>query len=280
MSLWQNFYCWMIFYFTAMNFNTYKLGSTAHTTLILFMGLFSLATPLCELSQAQAAVVMTGTRVIFPAQQLEKTIQLNNKDDSPSLVQIWIDAGDENSKAENSDAPFLLNPQVFKMQAQQGQIVRILFNGDPGTLPSDRESIFYLNFSEIPAIKDSDANKNKLLVVFKNRLKLFYRPQGLSGSINDMPKQLSYEIKSQTKAGLEIQINNDSAYHANIAQVSLSVNGKEIATDYSRLIAPKSNIVWTIAPFTTALHENSSISIALINDYGSTLIQPLPLRHH
>lgn len=261
---------------------------------------------------------MTGTRVIFPAQQQEKTIQLNNKDDAPSLVQIWIDAGDENSKPETAISPFLLNPQIFKMQPQQGQMVRILLNdqydqsekhgqqGQAGqsALPNDQESLFYLNFSEIPAIQDSDANKNKLLLVFKNRLKLFYRPKGLTSSVNDMPKQLSYEIKSQSKTGLEIQINNDSAYHANIAQIALSLNGKELATEFNRLITPKSNIVWRVtqplpllninpsSSMTKASHsshnntntssnlENISISISLVNDYGSTQTHPLPRRHH
>lgn len=272
-----------------MNFNTYKLGCIASTAQICLLS-FAVCSSIYSLSAAHAGVVMTGTRVIFPAQQLEKTIQLNNKDDSPSLVQIWIDSGDENSKPETATSPFLINPQVFKMQPQQGQMVRILFNPEDRVLPQDRESLFYLNFSEIPAVKDSDLNKNKLLVVFKNRLKLFYRPQGLTDSINDMPKQLSYEVKSQNKNGVEIQIYNDSAYHANIAQITLSLNGKEIATDHNRLIAPKSSSLWNINPsavsaglMNSLFNENSNPSrmdITLINDYGSMLNHPLPRRHH
>lgn len=255
-----------------MNFNINKLSN-------LLLSLISVLTLSQTTLPAQAAIVMTGTRVIFPAAQREKTIQLNNKDDAPNLVQIWIDSGDENSKPETAVSPFLINPQIFKIQAQQGQMVRILLNGDDQALPQDRESLFYLNFSEIPAVKDSDLNKNKLLLIFKNRLKLFYRPKALTSPITDQPKQLSYDIKSHTKTALEIQLYNDSPYYANLAQMVFNANGQDISTDYNKLIAPNSSIVWSIAQQIKSL-DHSNLSISLINDYGATRTQQLPLRRH
>ena len=62
-----------------------------------------------------ASVVMTGTRVIFPANQNEKTVQLKNKDNNPNIVQVWLDKGNESSTPETADAPIIANPQIFKM---------------------------------------------------------------------------------------------------------------------------------------------------------------------
>jgi P pilus assembly chaperone PapD len=51
-----------------------------------------------------------------------------------------------------------------------------------GSLPEDRESVFWLNVKSIPATDDSVPHNNVLQVVVKSRLKLFYRPAGLEGS--------------------------------------------------------------------------------------------------
>jgi len=42
--------------------------------------------------------MLSGTRVVYPAQQREVSIKLTNDDAQfPRLVQAWIDTGDENS---------------------------------------------------------------------------------------------------------------------------------------------------------------------------------------
>lgn len=227
--------------------------------------LFSLLT-----SYSQAGVVMTGTRVIFPAKQMEKTIQLENKDNFPNLVQVWLDSGDESATAETANAPFMVSPQFFKIEAQQGQMLRLIFSGDQSALPSDRESLFYLNFSEMPAIKSSDIEKNKLLVVFRNRVKVLYRPEALKTSAANISEQLNYTIKKQTDHTISIQLNNHSAYYANLSKLSLQLNGKEIQKEDNITIAPQSVFEWKITP---TIKENAELQlqIVLINDYGATI---------
>ncbi|MCF8994942.1 fimbria/pilus periplasmic chaperone, partial [Pseudomonas carnis] len=87
-------------------------------------------------SQVSASVVITGTRLIYPAQEAEITVTLDNNGALPVLVQTWVDSGDPNSSPTHSTAPFLLTPPVFRMDPNQGQSVRLMFTG--ASLPEDK----------------------------------------------------------------------------------------------------------------------------------------------
>jgi len=60
---------------------------------------------LCS-SQSFASVVINGTRIIYPAQEREVTIKLDNNGDSPSLVQAWLDDGDAKQTPEKAQPHF------------------------------------------------------------------------------------------------------------------------------------------------------------------------------
>lgn len=64
-----------------------------------------------------ANVVLSGTRVIFPADAKDQSLQFQNKSNTPFLVQIWLDAGNPDSTPENQDAPFVVKPQVFRLNS-------------------------------------------------------------------------------------------------------------------------------------------------------------------
>lgn len=63
--------------------------------------------------QVSASVVITGTRLIYQAQEAEITVTLDNNGVLPVLVQTWVDSGDPNSSPTHSTAPFLLTPPYF-----------------------------------------------------------------------------------------------------------------------------------------------------------------------
>ncbi|MGO4314064.1 molecular chaperone, partial [Pseudomonas sp. KB_15] len=62
---------------------------------------------------AQAAIVITGTRVIYPEKSRQVSVRLNNVEDTPVLVQAWIDDGDTSVPVEKLDVPFIITPPVF-----------------------------------------------------------------------------------------------------------------------------------------------------------------------
>ena len=136
----------------------------------------------------QASVVMTGTRIIYPEGTREKVIQLSNKDEHPNLVQLWMDDGDNQSSPSKSDVPFTLTPQIFRMEAQSGQVVRLSYI--ERHLPKDRESVFYLNFLQIPALKADKQTENKLVLIVNNRIKVFYRPAALKENVDTLGEKV------------------------------------------------------------------------------------------
>ena len=86
-------------------------------------------------SQADASVVIAGTRVIFPGQDKEVTVQLNNAGQLPALVQAWLDEGDAAASPEAINVPFTLTPAMFRLDPGNGQALRLLHTGAalPGT---------------------------------------------------------------------------------------------------------------------------------------------------
>lgn len=127
---------------------------------------------------ALASVTIIGTRVIYPASEKEVTVRLDNRSERPALVQAWIDNGDPNQPLNKIDVPFVLLPPVFRMESNKGQTLRIVYTGS--NLPTDKESIFWLNVLDIPPRDKSLTNKNQLQMAIRSRIKLFYRPATLN----------------------------------------------------------------------------------------------------
>ncbi|MCV5901851.1 fimbria/pilus periplasmic chaperone, partial [Escherichia coli] len=55
----------------------------------------------------QGSVVIMGTRVVYPATQKSISIRLNNDNESPALVQSWLDDGDAAAPPESVHVPFI-----------------------------------------------------------------------------------------------------------------------------------------------------------------------------
>jgi len=89
-------------------------------------------------------IIVGRTRVIYDADKREATLSVkNNADNNPFLIQSWVDAGGEKTRG-----PFIITPPLFRLNAQQESNLRISYNGS--VLPTDRESVFYINVKAIP----------------------------------------------------------------------------------------------------------------------------------
>ncbi|SQI40047.1 Chaperone protein focC precursor [Leminorella richardii] len=62
---------------------------------------------------AMAGIVITGTRVIYPAGEREVTVKIDNRGDKPVLAQSWVDDGDANATPETAKAPFTITPPLI-----------------------------------------------------------------------------------------------------------------------------------------------------------------------
>ncbi|AHG20261.2 pilus assembly protein PapD [Chania multitudinisentens RB-25] len=199
-----------------------------------------------------ASVVISGTRVIYPSDAKEVSVKISNGGPSPVLLQSWIDNGDTNAKPSAIKVPFVLTPPMNRVEAGKGQTLRISFAG--GSLPMDKESVFWLNVLEVPAKTQTKTEENRLQMAFRSRIKLFYRPAGLEGNANEAIKAITWSSQ-----GNQVQATNPTPYYVSL--INLSVNGKKLN---QMMVAPHSTM-----PLNLVGNAGSKISGSFINDYGA-----------
>lgn len=130
-------------------------------------------------------IVVGGTRVIYEGNKKEAALSIkNNSAASPFLLQSWVDNGDGKTRG-----PFMVTPPLFRIEPEEDHELRI---AKTGSLPEDRESLFYLNIRAIPPSSPEAVNTLKLVV--KTRIKLFYRPQALVVDAQTAYQQLKFHL--------------------------------------------------------------------------------------
>lgn len=197
----------------------------------------------------QAGIVIGGTRVIYDGEKKEASASIRNPEKSRVyLVQSWVDNGEE----QGGKAPFIVTPPLFRINPGEENMLRIVRTG--GSLPQDRESVFWLNVKSIPGTDDSRPRTNVLQVVVKSRLKLFYRPAGLEGR-----PETAYHLLSVARSGNRLTVSNPSPYYVTL--FSLKVDGQEIKS--ADMVPPKGSVSFPL-PSASA----SGVSWQAISDYG------------
>jgi P pilus assembly chaperone PapD len=215
---------------------------------------------------ANASVLIAGTRVVFPAQENEVTVRLTNENAYPALVEAWIDDGDPNSTPDKVNVPFLITPPLFRMEVHKDQDLRII--GTPAHLPSDRESLFWLNVLEIPPKPSGPQfeGKNTLQFAIRSRLKFFYRPANLPGDPTKAPEQVTWKAVADGQ-GYALEVHNPTAYHVTIVKLSLDVDGKSYSAD-TGMVDPLGTLRLKIPGLTTQPAAGTALAYSVINDYG------------
>lgn len=207
-----------------------------------------LAGALCSLGlisavQAQAAVTMMGTRVVFDGDTNEVTVRLQNVGEMPSLVQAWIDDGDANAAPSSLKVPFIVRPPVFRINGGKSQVIRIAKAGED--LPGDRESLFGFNVLDMPASAPTQNNDEgaTLQLVVRTRVKLFYRPKGLTrAAAAKAPTQLQWQVVDEAGARA-LRVSNPTPYHVILKKVVSA----GVAADET-VISPLSSHSYRLAP--------------------------------
>lgn len=219
---------------------------------------------------ANASVVIGGTRVIFPAKDGEVTVRLTNQNTTPALIEAWIDGGDAKATPDKVHTPFLITPPLFRMEPHRDQSLRILFTHSEQPLPTDRESVFWLNVLEIPPKPSGPQfqGKNYLQLAIRSRLKLFYRPDGLAGDPIKAASELSFKTTSNGSGA--VVVHNPTPYYVTISQITVNVGGTSHKVDPG-MVAPFSDLRMAVADLKQAPDVGSAIEYSSINDYGSNV---------
>lgn len=198
-------------------------------------------------SNAYAGVIIGGTRVIFDGGKKEASISINNADSEPYLIQSWVDMPEGNA----NKAPFIVTPPLYRLDGGQQNIERILLSG---SLPQDKENLFWLNIKAIPS---ASKQENSLQIAVKTRIKLIYRPSGLKGTT---PEEQANKL-TWSRSGNKLKVTNPTQYVINFNEIS--VGDKKL--DEVSWVAPGATAVFSLPAGANGNH----ISFKVINDYGS-----------
>ncbi|ECD4468646.1 molecular chaperone [Salmonella enterica subsp. enterica serovar Kisangani] len=198
-----------------------------------------------------------STRVIYDGSQKEATISvINSAENAPFLAQSWVTEYAPGKKRP-ALAPFLVTPPLYR-QDQGKNMLRIIRTG--GQVPSDRESVFWLNVKAIPAAHESLKGKNTLQFAYVLRVKLFYRPRGLVGEPSRATDNLSFSRQGET-----LTVRNSGLYY--ITFNTLSVGGKTVKGVSSLMVPPKGEQRYVLP----AGAVGNQVSFRALNDFGGVL---------
>lgn len=222
-----------------------------------------------------ASVIMLGTRVIYPEGTNEQVLRFSNPDDHPNLVQVWLDRGNSAADKNNSEPPFAVSPPVFRMESNSGQVVRLSYVG--GALPEDKESLFFLNFVQVPALKSSAVDSNQLVLTVRSRLKVFYRPRGLANDADARIVRDSLSFTRDKGNSRTITARNDSGYYIVVQRASVELGGQETEVARATLIPPRQEVSWTLPPASTGSGKQR-LKLKIINDFGADVEQDYPIQ--
>ena len=133
------------------------------------------------LSQStNAAIGLDRTRVIFDGGKDATSVSItNNNTQLPYLAQGWI----EDEAGEKITTPLIVLPPVQRVEPGKQSQVKVQALPAAKSLPQDRETVYYFNLREIPPRSDK---ANTLQIALQTRIKLFYRPQAIAPSQQDL----------------------------------------------------------------------------------------------
>ncbi|HGB4253806.1 TPA: fimbrial chaperone [Salmonella enterica subsp. enterica serovar Virchow] len=202
--------------------------------------------------QAMAAFVLNGTRYIFEEGKKNISFEVKNESDRNYGGQVWID----NVRADDNTVHLVPAPPFFRVDAKGKQIVRIMKMD--GSLPADRESLFWLNVQEVPPKPKADGG-NVIALAMNTRVKVFYRPKAIADGRKDAEKQLKVEQRD----GMS-WLKNPTPYYMAVTKVTA---GGKVLTPDTKTVEGLTNL----APFSSApLGKTVSgpVTVTAINDWG------------
>uniref|UniRef100_UPI00333EBE2B fimbrial biogenesis chaperone n=1 Tax=Castellaniella defragrans TaxID=75697 RepID=UPI00333EBE2B len=211
---------------------------------------------------AFAAIVISPVRIIYDAAKGEATVRLINESQAPDLVQSWLDTG-SSQDARNVEVPFIVSPPLVRVDPGKTQTLRIVYSGEP--LPQDRESVFWLNVLAAPPQGDASAGASVMQLSVRTRLKMIYRPAGLSGTAAEAPSRLTWQLAAGARPVL--QVSNPTPHHISFSAVELVSGGQVQAVQDPGPIAPFETRELPL-PQAAIKSAGARVRYQVFNDYG------------
>lgn len=226
---------------------------------------------------ANATVVVSGTRLVFPAEEREMTIKLTNDGKLPSLVQAWIDKGNgnENEVPDKIDVPFTLMPTMFRVEPGKGQTLRVIHTNEP--MATDKETLFWLNVLDVPPKPSAEDERNLLQVAFRTRIKLMYRPTGLPGRAEEAPAQLKWQLtRGAGEHQYVLKTVNPTPYVVSLGSVQLKMGGTTLDAGMGHVL-PGASQTFPVKGLESMPTAPATVEFNSIDDWGGSKNTQMPV---
>lgn len=206
----------------------------------------------------QAAVSLSGTRLIFDGRFPEASLHVVNRSKHSVLIQAWLSEpgnvdGDPDTAV--SDLPFVLTPHLSHLDQGAKQSLRVLYQGQG--MADDVESLLHFYVLEIPRRVEGS---NLLSIAVRQRINLFYRPPGLTDDPAETALRLRWTLTGSGTERAALRVSNPTPYHAALQDVRL--DGIEVS-EYLLLPPGGSHVI--PAPVTGGFGR---LAFKALNDYG------------
>lgn len=205
---------------------------------------------------AMAVVNVDRTRLVFNAGESSQTLNLKNGAESPSVVQIWSDDGDLMQSPELSTAPIFAMPPMMKLAPDEQRAIRLVLTSRQ-SLPEDRESLYWLNIYQIPALsRQTGSAEQKILLPLRLRLKVFVRPAALGAPQPEDVQKLRFVVHDR-----QLTVENPTAWYMSLR---LQVANKVKVDDV--LVAPFGSVT---LPLAQPVQVGKSVIYEVFDDNGN-----------
>ncbi len=108
------------------------------------------------------------------------------------------------------------------------------------------------------------------MLLVTNRVKLFYRPEGLAGETSHVIDQLRIQ-----RAGKSLLVSNPTPYYASISQALVIDGNKHIAIEQADMLPPYSQADWPAVARLTA--GELTVMLNVNNDYDAEVSRTVML---
>ncbi|MDQ8935287.1 fimbrial biogenesis chaperone [Acinetobacter rudis] len=224
-------------------------------------------------TSSHAEIILHGTRVIYPSDAREVTLQLSNNGTKPSLVQAWIDEGDPQSTPDQSKVPFMISPPIARVEAERSQTLRITALPQAAQFNKNQETVLWLNVVDIPPKPSTDgaadAPENFLQLAIRSRIKFFYRPASIKEDVRTAPEQLQW-----SRSGNTLNVKNPTPFHVTLTTIRQKKGDKQVD------LLPQGLMLKPFSTEEVALQSNTveDMSFININDYGGRVEYKIKLQ--
>ncbi|RYC47398.1 fimbrial biogenesis chaperone [Pectobacterium zantedeschiae] len=213
---------------------------------------------------AYSALSLDRTRVIFNDDEQSATVMLMNQNaENPFLAQSWL----TDERHNKVTTPLMVLPPLQRIEAKGYSLIRLVKTEQITQLPTDRESLFYLNVREIPPKAEKP---NVLQIAIQSEIKVFFRPR----SVKPAKDEIWQEKLTVRKTGNAFQVENPTPYYITVSSIlkqpkATRANPTSLLKGNAFMIAPRSTL-------SVEVNDGSVDRFYLyyVNDYGGHLELP------